>query len=231
MDPSNLARNFPEPLSAPEEWMAIVLHGKFMPHITSVAKVVAAYSDENGISSPRIKDACEEGKLRPEDAQDGLQALLNMLLLESVANPGGGLRYRLTRPDGTPIVPLKPPTPGRKRSESTKKRRGIRRKETVLYRYYDGQDVLLYVGITANMPSRFGSHETDSTWMDFAVRSTIERFTNRDDALAAEKAAIEEHAPLFNVEHNDRPDRVRRIVDYLIERDRRDLLVPLISRG
>lgn len=120
------------------------------------------------------------------------------------------------------------PRPGKPKPS---KRKGIRRRETVLYRYYDDQGVLLYVGITANMPSRFGSHETDSTWMDFAVRSTIERFTNRDDALAAEKAAIEEHAPLFNVEHNDRPDRVRRIVDYLIERDRRDLLVPLISRG
>jgi len=118
-----------------------------------------------------------------------------------------------------------------KRPQVEAKRKGVRRRETVLYRYYDAEDVLLYVGISANMPARLGSHETDSTWMDFAARSTLEHFGDRADAEKAEQAAIEADRPLFNILHNDRPDRVRRLVDYLIDRDRRDLLVPLISRG
>lgn len=128
------------------------------------------------------------------------------------------------------VIPLLP-SPASRSPKPTSKRKGIRRQETVLYHYYDDSDVLLYVGITSNMFARTSSHEADSTWMDFAVRSTIEHFPDRDDALEAERATIEEKRPLFNVEHNDYPDRVARLVDYLIDRDRRDLLVPLISRG
>jgi hypothetical protein len=110
---------------------------------------------------------------------------------------------------------------------------GTRRRadETLLYHYYDAQDVLLYIGITNSLPRRQASHEGRSTWMDFATRSTMKRFPTRASAEVVEAASIRHRAPLFNVEHNDRPDRVRRIVDYLIDRDRRDLLVPLISRG
>jgi len=132
------------------------------------------------------------------------------------------------------VIPI-PNTPSPRFSRHPKpspaKRKGVRRRETVLYRYYDDQDVLLYVGVSANMPGRLEGHEADSTWMDFAARSTMDHFAERDDAEAAEVAAIEADHPLFNVLHNERPDRIRRLVDYLINRDRRDLLVPLISRG
>jgi|SRR5690554_584038 len=103
--------------------------------------------------------------------------------------------------------------------------------ETLLYHYYDAQDVLLYIGITNSLPRRQASHEGRSTWMDFAARSTMKRFPTRVSAEAVEMASIRHRRPLFNIEHNDYPDRVARLVDYLIERDRRDLLVPLISRG
>lgn len=103
--------------------------------------------------------------------------------------------------------------------------------ETVLYHYYDAQGVLLYIGITNSLPRRQAAHEGRSTWMDFAARSTMKHFPTRESAEAVELVSIRRKAPLFNIEHNDRPDRVRRIVDYLIDRDRRDLLVPLISRG
>lgn len=267
MNASNIPWNLSELPSASEEWMEIVLHGKFTSHITAVASVVATHADGNGISSPQLADVCEESKLEPEDARDGLQALVDMLLLESVPNPGEGSRYRLTRPDGTPIRPDAPPhlneiiltsssapTPEpdagsvipnlvpsqqhfnrkprpSKRPKTPAKRTGVRRQETVLYRYYDAEDVLLYVGVSANMPGRLEGHEADSTWMDFAHWSTLEHFPDRADAEAAEIAAIETDRPIFNILHNETPDRVRRIVDYLIDRDRRDLLVPLISRG
>ncbi|WP_146159639.1 hypothetical protein [Allonocardiopsis opalescens] len=128
-------------------------------------------------------------------------------------------------------TPRRRPVRGQSKPEHPVKRKGVRRKETILYRYYDDKDVLLYVGVSANMPGRLEGHEDDSTWMDFAARSTLEHFTDRADAEAAEITAIETDRPIFNILHNENPDRVRRIVDYLIDRDRRDLLVPLISRG
>lgn len=106
-----------------------------------------------------------------------------------------------------------------------------RPEETVLYHYYDSQGVLLYIGITRSLPGRQASHEKKSTWMEFAARSEMYHFATREDAADVEREAIRVKRPLFNVEYNDRPDRVARLVDYLIDRDRRDLLVPLVSRG
>lgn len=106
-----------------------------------------------------------------------------------------------------------------------------RPEETVLYHYYDDRGVLLYIGITRSLPGRQASHEKKSTWMEFAARSEMYHFATREDAADVEREAIRVKRPLFNVEYNDRPDRVARLVDYLIDRDRRDLLVPLISRG
>lgn len=102
---------------------------------------------------------------------------------------------------------------------------------TVVYDFYDNRGTLLYIGITSSPERRFASHEANSTWMEFATTYRVTRFATRDDAKSAEKAWIETCRPLFNVEYNDHPDRVARLVDYLIDRDRRDLLVPLVSRG
>lgn len=102
---------------------------------------------------------------------------------------------------------------------------------TFLYRFYDADDVLLYVGITDNLLERTWSHARASTWMEFAVRSTVEQHAKRGDAEEAEITAIRGECPLFNQAYNDDRDADRRIVDYLIEHDRRDLLVPAVSRG
>ena len=102
---------------------------------------------------------------------------------------------------------------------------------TFLYRFYDAADVLLYVGITDNLAERTWSHARASTWMEFAVRSTIERYMKRPEAEAMEVAAIRAEGPLFNLAYNDDKDADRRVVDYLIEHDRRDLLAPAVSRG
>jgi hypothetical protein len=59
-----------------------------------------------------------------------------------------------------------------------------------LYRYWDRDDLLLYVGITNNVAYRERSHINGSSWMDFAARSTIERFPTRFQAEPAEREAI-----------------------------------------
>lgn len=119
------------------------------------------------------------------------------------------------------------------RSPSRTRRTGKAAKatSTALYRYYDAADTLLYVGMTGDLAEREVEHIRDSTWMDFAARSTIERFPTRAEAEDAERDAIRDEAPLFNIAHNDTPGMTRRLVDYLIEQDRRDLLLPAVSRG
>jgi predicted GIY-YIG superfamily endonuclease len=104
-------------------------------------------------------------------------------------------------------------------------------RETALYRWYDAADLLLYIGIAVNLGSRTNGHANGSSWMDFAIRSTVERHPSRAAALAAEKAAIKAEQPLFNDVHNRTPEAKARLVEYLIEHGRFDLLAPSVSRG
>lgn len=102
---------------------------------------------------------------------------------------------------------------------------------TALYRYYDAYDLLLYVGISDRLYTRTGKHIQRSSWMDFAARSTIERFPSREEALTAEEAAIKAERPLFNHQHNASPEAQKRLIEYLVSHGRLDLLAPAVSRG
>jgi hypothetical protein len=102
---------------------------------------------------------------------------------------------------------------------------------TALYRYFDADDLLLYIGVSDRLRIRTGDHIAGSSWMDFAVRSTIERHPTRAVALETEESAIKAEHPLFNHQHNDTPEARRRLVEYLVSHDRLDLLVPAVSRG
>lgn len=132
----------------------------------------------------------------------------------------------------TPTLPMRSTRrrpPPKLRPSSNRPRRT--NKATFLYRFYDADDVLLYVGITDDLGERTFNHARSSSWMDFAVRSTIERYMSRREAEKHEVDAIRAERPLFNVAHNDDPNVEGRLVDYLIEHDRRDLLRVAVSRG
>lgn len=103
--------------------------------------------------------------------------------------------------------------------------------ETALYRYWDADDRLIYVGITGDLHYRENSHICGSSWMVFVARSAVERFSTRHAALDAERVAITSERPLFNSKHNEGAEAVQRVVEYLIERGRADLLAPAVSRG
>lgn len=103
--------------------------------------------------------------------------------------------------------------------------------ETALYRFYDEKDRLLYVGITDTLLGRVGAHILGSSWMDYAARSTIKRYPDRKEASEAETAAIKTERPLFNDIHNRTPEARARLVEFLIEHGRADLLAPSVSRG
>lgn len=68
---------------------------------------------------------------------------------------------------------------------------------TQLYRHFDGDGNLLYVGISLSAIARLGQHKT-SHWFNQIATVTIEKFDSRDDALDAEFLAIKTENPLHN---------------------------------
>jgi predicted GIY-YIG superfamily endonuclease len=100
-----------------------------------------------------------------------------------------------------------------------------------LYYWFDAADRLLYVGISSSLAQRQAAHAKKSSWSEFAVRCSVARFPTREEAELAEKAAIEQERPLFNVQHNEGPEARQRLVEYLLEHGRTDLLTPAVSRG
>lgn len=69
---------------------------------------------------------------------------------------------------------------------------------TALYRFFDADGALLYVGITADLEQRWSSHQRKPWWPDVA-KKTVEWHDTRPVALAAELEAIKSEAPRYNV--------------------------------
>jgi predicted GIY-YIG superfamily endonuclease len=70
---------------------------------------------------------------------------------------------------------------------------------TGLYRHFDADGLLLYVGISSKPPQRLAEHARGSDWAKAIARVTIEWFETREAALAAEANAIRDEAPIFNL--------------------------------
>lgn len=75
------------------------------------------------------------------------------------------------------------------------------RRPHILYRFYDSDDTLLYVGITSDPFARFRSHARDKTWYHCVVRSTMEHFKTRGGLVLAEMKAIQTEKPRYNRAH------------------------------
>lgn len=73
--------------------------------------------------------------------------------------------------------------------------------ETSLYRAYNSDGVLLYVGIARNWGRRWAQHSERSPFFAATARLDVERFPTRDAALAAERKAIKSEGPIHNVTH------------------------------
>jgi hypothetical protein len=70
-----------------------------------------------------------------------------------------------------------------------------------LYRCFDEDGNLLYVGISWSAPLRFQQHSRHSFWWQEVTRITLERFPSRTAAEAAEQVAIRTEAPRYNSLH------------------------------
>lgn len=71
----------------------------------------------------------------------------------------------------------------------------------VLYRMFDTEDQLLYVGITADAPDRFHGHRQDKDWWREIAAIRLEHLANRTAALQAERDAIRTERPKYNITH------------------------------
>jgi hypothetical protein len=68
-----------------------------------------------------------------------------------------------------------------------------------LYRLYDQDDRLLYVGITRNLADRITSHKR---WLgDLLDYYETDEYPDRESVLAAEAWAIDTEHPAFNITH------------------------------
>ena len=75
---------------------------------------------------------------------------------------------------------------------------------TALYRLFDEGGRLLYVGVTQRLERRFAAHRREKPWWGLVDYSELEWFDRRQDALAAEMAAIKTEHPEFNEVHREK---------------------------
>lgn len=67
-----------------------------------------------------------------------------------------------------------------------------------LYRHFDSEGRLLYVGIARDPITRLQQHNGSSHWADEIAMITIEAFTDKAAAREAEARAIHNEQPLYN---------------------------------
>tara|TARA_R110000868_G_scaffold94316_2_gene260280 strand:+ start:2477 stop:2971 length:495 start_codon:yes stop_codon:yes gene_type:complete len=88
-----------------------------------------------------------------------------------------------------------------------------------LYRHFDADGALLYVGITNNPQRRLAQHVAGSDWMELIATTETQWFGDRGEALTAEAKAIQSERPKFNKtytpaadrKHADLGDRIRQL--------------------
>jgi predicted GIY-YIG superfamily endonuclease len=71
-----------------------------------------------------------------------------------------------------------------------------------LYRFFDKNDNLLYVGISSNWKQRLSQHYKESDFHYEATKITLEHFNTREEVEEAEKLAILVEKPKYNKAHN-----------------------------
>ena len=71
-----------------------------------------------------------------------------------------------------------------------------------LYRHYDKDGNLLYIGISFSAILRQSSHSKNSYWWWKVSRIEVENFPDRSSVLEAERQAIISESPIHNIVHN-----------------------------
>ncbi len=96
-----------------------------------------------------------------------------------------------------------------------KVRRSGKPLDTAVYRFYDEDNVLLYVGQTPAPIERFHEHRDDKPWFDEVTHFSTDWHLSREDAEWAEDAAIADEWPLYNKKGQPRDTGAGRIPSYM----------------
>ena len=75
-------------------------------------------------------------------------------------------------------------------------------REETLYRLYDREGSLLYVGITNDIFNRWKEHSNDKHWFEDVHRFEREVYPDRESVEHAERIAIQDEGPRYNVANN-----------------------------
>jgi len=97
-----------------------------------------------------------------------------------------------------------------------------------LYRHFDVEGVLLYVGVSLNTINRLGQHKNNAHWFGDIARVDIEQFETRKNALDAEKEAITKENPLHNL-YRPKVKEQRESQKKFAEQSRRDLTKRIVQ--
>lgn len=74
--------------------------------------------------------------------------------------------------------------------------------KTTLYRHYNKEGILLYVGVSLSSLQRLGQHSNNAHWFNSITDIKMKSYASRDIALKKEKEAIISEQPLYNIRHN-----------------------------
>lgn len=77
-----------------------------------------------------------------------------------------------------------------------------------LYRHYDAEGALLYIGISSSLAHRIEAHRRASDWFPLVVSISVQHFDTREALEEAERAAIVAEKP----PHNRRVDGAPHVV-------------------
>jgi hypothetical protein len=84
--------------------------------------------------------------------------------------------------------------------------KGSNEKVYTLYRFYNADRQLLYIGVTTRFPTtRWDGHRETKPWWSDVVTASLEHFDTKEEMLATEILAIHIEQPLHNVRHANHP--------------------------
>lgn len=97
-----------------------------------------------------------------------------------------------------------------------------------LYRHFNRDGDLLYVGVSLSAIQRLGQHAEHSHWYSSISRVEIENFETREEVLAAERRAIIEENPRHNLKRPREEKKRATEAQRQIEESRTELMRRLV---
>lgn len=100
-----------------------------------------------------------------------------------------------------------------------------------LYRFFDDEGTLLYIGITEAPLVRLDGHAAVQPWWGHVASAKYEHFATRQEARDAEVAAIHSEHPAFNVADNGERRLSARLADWDARMQRRAIAAFRVMDG